>query len=357
MKKIKYFAMTLAACMAFASCSTDIDQPRLAPVEGDNYPAPTLAACADLIVNNDNSSEQVSFVCSEVDFGLSLAVNYQLYLEKAGQSVQIAASSTPTITVTKSDINGTLINVFGAEPDAQFGIGAYVVAYAGESNIHTEKSNTVQFNVQTYRAALRKYYLVGAFNGWSEKTAPSMWETAGGSNTYAGMYHMFEADYAPGESPFQLLPTLGTWDGQLGFAAFSSMSSNLFSNGNDLSIAAGIYQITANVAALSIDAVAVNDFYVAGSWNGWGNSTKLIYDPAANVWKSEIPVPAGSEFKVVYEAPSQTWLGDTGKTAENMPEGCTDAIELGDGGNFTSPAADKYVVVYTDRTPYVIAYE
>ena len=358
MKAMKYLATALAACMAFASCSTDVEQPRLAPADGDNYPAPTLAGTGDILVNSDNSSENVSFVCSQVDFGLAVPVQYKLYLESGSESVHVATSYAPTITLTKSDINGTVMNSFGAAANTRVQVGAYVIAYAGESDIRTEKSNTVQFSVTTFRAALRQYYLCGVYNGWDAGSAPGMYETAGGSNTYAGMFNLTEdVEWNPGLSGFKVLP-VRAWEGDLGYDAFTSRSANITSSSDgNLMVPAGIWQITANIGAMAIDAVAVKDFYVAGSWNGWGNSTKLVYDPATNVWRSEIPIPAGSEFKVVYEAPSQTWLGDTGNVAENMPAGCTDAVELGDGGNFTAPAADKFVVVYADRTPYVMVYE
>lgn len=360
MKKIKYLALTIAACMAFAACSTDIERPRLAPTEGENYPAPTLADFADIIVNSDNNTENISFICTPVDFGQPLSVRYQLYLTKADNAVHVATSYAPTITLTKADINGTLINSFGADANSNVSVGAYVIAYAGESNIHTDPSNTVQFNVFTYRAALRKYYLVGIFNGWEPSTAPTLWETAGGSNLFAGMYNLTEdAKETPGLSGFKLLVNQA-WDGnEMGFDAFASKGANITaSNDGNLVLPAGMWQISANLGAMSIDATEVKAIYVTGGFCDWvkDGAIPLVYDPAANVWKSETPIPAGSEFKVVYEAPGQIWLGNTGKTADNMPEGRTAAVELGDGQNF-SDSGGKYVVVYADRTPYLLDFE
>ena len=359
MKKIQYMALAVAACFGLASCATDIETPQLAAPEGENYAAPTLAACADILVNSDNSSENVSFVCSPVDFGISVPVRYNLYFENGATELHVGTSYSPTITLTKAEINGFALNQFGAQPNSTVRIGAYVVAYAGESEICTNRSNSVSFGVTTFRAALRQYYICGVYNGWDAGAAPAIWETGGGTNIFAGMYQLTEdAANTPGFSGFKVLP-VRAWNGDMGYDAFSSRSANITSsNDGNLMVPAGIWQLTVNIGAMSIDAVSISKFYVAGGWNGWGDSTPLVYDPSTNTWRSPIPLPAGDEFKVVYESNgSQTWLGDTKTLADNMPEGRTEAWEIGDGGNITAPAGDKYLVVYTDRTPYVIAYE
>lgn len=363
MKYIKYLATMFAAALAFASCSTDVEKPQLAAPAGDNYPAPVLENFADIIVNSDNSTENVSFVCNKVDFGLSLPVRYQLYLTKDGQEVHVATAYTNVITLIKSDINGTAMNSFGASANTEVELGAYVIAYAGESQIRTEKSNTVTFNVTTYRAALRTWFVCGVYNGWDAGSAPTIWETTGGSNIYAGMYHLTEdAENTPGYSGFKVLPDRA-WGGDLGYDAFPSHSANIeSSNDGNLLLPAGIWRLSVNIGASSIDAVKVGRFYLAGSWSsdGWSSDfIELVYDPSTNVWTSAAPLSGDTDFKVCYtdESGNITWLGDTGTTADNMPEGRTDAIELGEGNNLKAPAGSHYVVVYTDRTPYLVAYE
>lgn len=205
------------------------------------------------------------------------------------------------------------------------------------------------------------YYVVGVFNGWNEKTAPAIWETAIGSNVYEGIYDMTEdKQYNPGLSPFQILPALGTWEGQKGYSAFSALGENLSDSSGNIGVEAGICKLTMDLSSNSLTATEVS-MILRGGWDtNWNEFIYLKYDPAANVWTSERPIAAGTEFKLCLD---ETWtLSYAGGTelAENMPEGETSAYELSStaSGNLVVPgtSGSYYVRIYADRTPMLVAY-
>ena len=164
MKYMKYLATLAMAAFTFASCETDVERVQLLPA--DKVEAPTLDAQGDIIINGDNvDKEAVTFTCSAVDFGQPVAVSYKLYFEKDGTEAFIAESNYPAITVEKSDLNGKVVNNLGVEANTTASINAYIIAFAGESEFSTQKSNIITFTIQTFKAAMRKYHLCGVFNG------------------------------------------------------------------------------------------------------------------------------------------------------------------------------------------------
>lgn len=144
MKYMKYLATLAMAAFTFASCETDVEQVQLAPET--EFVAPVLNEQGDIIVNADNVDvEAVTFTCSEADFGQAVAISYKLYFEKDGTEVFVAESNYPAITVEKADLNGKVVNNLGVAANETATINAYIIAFAGQSDLCTEKSNVISF--------------------------------------------------------------------------------------------------------------------------------------------------------------------------------------------------------------------
>lgn len=360
MKHIKYLMMAVAA-LTFASCETDVEQPQLSPES--EFVAPVLNPQSDVVINAGNSkSETVTFTCSDADFGLNVAVRYELYAVLGDKEARLVTSYYPTMSILKNDLNGVVINSLGVAPNESAEIGAYVVAYAGDSQtVRTEKSNTVTFSVSTFKAAMRCYFLVGALNNWSEKTAMTIWETAGGSNIYEGIYDFIEPSYEADGSDFQFLPTLGTWDGQLGYAAFSAFGDGFSEREGNIMLPVGIHKITADMNTMSLDAKTYSQIDIMGSFDGWAEPLVMTYDPAENVWRTPAPISGGDEFKIRFNDSWDINYGDGTEAAERMeldPEGFEAYQLVQGGGNIKVPGSGSYIVkLHADRTPFAVSYE
>ena len=358
-----------AAAMVSVGCSTDVEHLQID--DASSVKAPVLADMSDIAVNGYTSAETVIFNCTPVSFGQSIAVKYEIWLTNALAAddenyleARLATAYTPQLSVQKSDINGLAINKLGIVANGTGEIGAYAVAYAGESSIASPKSNFITFGITTFKAPLRLIYLTGGINGWAASPyspnddgyyALSMWETGSGTNVFEAYF------YFATEGDFKILGSDQGWDGpNYSYESFSKVSENISDDAADnhnLRIGAGIYQITVNMSDMSVVATSVSKIGIVGDWS-WDDDIELVYDAHENVWKSESAVDS-REFKIRLNSAWDINYGGGATDAENMPEGEAAAYELVSGGdNIKSmPAGKHYVKLYADRTPWVIAYE
>ena len=228
MKFFKYIILSAAVAM-FASCETDLDTVQINNPE--EFVAPEIKGeYGDITVTAANAkTESVEFAWSAADFGLPTEVIYSVYLSYGDKSALLEQKKETKAAFTYEDINSIALSGLGIAPNATGNVSAYVTAkMAGTNNyepIVSAKSNS--FNVTTYEVPVKAMYLVGEINGWKEAEglALEIWETKGGSNTYEGIYNFVNKDNANDtECGFQILPTAGTWNGQMGYDYFETRS-------------------------------------------------------------------------------------------------------------------------------------
>lgn len=355
MKFIKYLSLFVAAAVACVSCETGIEEPKLNPAE--EFEALLLGQQSDIVINGDNiKKESVSFVFTAADFGQPVQIKYRLYFATDVAETLAAESNRTTITLDKQTLNGLIVNQLGVEANSTAQINAYVVAYAGESDLCTPQSNVISFNVTTFKAALRCYYVVGHFNGWNADLAPEIWEDAAGSNVYVGMYNFIEdATNTPGKSGFKLLSTRGDWNTQSNYDDFKN-DGNFEREEKDanLLLNAGIWQITVDLVNKTIAAKSYSQVDIMGSFDGWANPVLMNYDPATNCWTSASTVSGGDEYKIRMNGGWNESYGGGVTASESIPTGFV--IEGGD--NIVVPGSGKfYVELHADRTPWVVTYK
>ncbi len=355
MKSIKYLMTIVAAASMLVACETDVDQPKLGAE--DTFVAPVLNEQADVIVNGDNVKvESVTFTCTAADFGLNIPVRYQLHLVNGTTDVLAVTSYYPSITMLKSDINGFVVNQLGVAANETARIGAYVVAFAGESETCTPKSNMIYFNVQTFKAALRNYYICGEFVGnWDINSAVEIWETAGGSNVYEGLYQFSDtSDPADGESGFKVMPNRA-WDGgEKGFDAFTNDGKFTSSSDGNLQLPVGIWQVTVDLGKMTIAAKQYTQVDIMGSFDGWASPMLMNYDYVSNCWVSASTVNGGDEYKIRMNNSWDVSFGGGVNASESLPDG----FEIEGGDNIKVPGSGSfYVELHADRTPWVVTYK
>lgn len=369
MKYIKYLSLMVAAMLTFASCETDIERPSILPI--DEVVAPVLNEMSDVAINANNGDELVTFISSKVDFGQNIVPQYLLYLTYGDVVANVTSSTKNMITVTKKDLNSWIVNSLGVEANEVVEIGAYIVAQAGNAEVFTAPSNTVNFTVSTFKAAFGKIHIVGVFNNWTNAAGmPCIWETAGGSKIYSGMFNMTENANANGLSGFKFVIKAGDWDNanQYNWDSFSSMSECVVNENTDgnLEVPVGYYKITVDANKMSLETIKVSHCVIRGSWDAsWNVPIAMVYDASTNIWKSETAIDGGSEFKLCLDMDWKESYGvDDGGAAEiydetdNLP---AENIALGDGdgdANITVPGTGKfYVCLHANRTPWALSFQ
>lgn len=353
MKLIKNIMLLMAVAL-FAACETDIDTPQIN--SSDKFVAPVIGKCSDVIVNADNSKDEtVIFTWKPADFGLPVQVLYSVYLTSGDKSGLVGTSSSTSFAIAKGDLNGVVINSLGVAPNETAEVQAYVTARFFGTNeyeeVSSEYSNT--FSVTTYAAPLKNLYVVGVLNGWKEGEAVEIWETAGGSNVYEGLYD-FVQDGETKLSGFKIISQRSWSEGNWGYDAFTVGDHFTSSSDGNLVLPAGFWQISVNRTAMSIDAKSVSAVDIVGSFDGWAAPKLLTYDSVQNVWLSEaVTFDAGGEFLVRLNSSYDNKYGASGNTSIAIPGG----IELvtNGGDNIKVAEAGTYVIkLHANRTPYVV---
>lgn len=362
MKLFKNIILFTAAVL-FAACQTDVETPQL--YNPENFVAPVLSECGDIIVNADNSnSENVIFSWTAADFGQPVQILYSVYLTLDGKEGLIGTSNSTSFAISKGDINGIVINSLGTVANEKAeGITAYVTAQvANTSNyapIKSEPSNA--FSVQTYAAPLKWLYLCGEFNGWKETSAPIFWETNGGTNTYTCMIDFSESSDQK-NSFFKVLPEQ-SWSTSYGKDALKASWTIADNADGNLSMPitdATIHEITVNMIVMTIDQKAIGkSLGLSGTFNDWGKNAPdaaFTYDALNSIWKTDVvALEAGQEIKVRADGAWTTNWGTSGKNSTAVPGG----IELAAGGdNLTVPESGNFIVVlHANRTPFVLEFQ
>lgn len=354
-----------AAMLCFCACEIDIDKVQVAPAS--SYTAPVLVDVADVIVDNTNSTEDVTFVWSEASFGTPTQIQYSLYFQKDDKTALAGNSFSNSLTMTKADINGLLVNSLGVKANDAADITAYVEAGIADTAVEPlRSSNTVAFNVQTFKASLRSLFICGQFqNGWDVANAPEFWETGGGTNVYKILIdYLAGGTIVPGEDQGFKILTQRAWAGDYWGYSGLTPSWSVPENGDENfqfgSDAQNIYHLTVNLGSKTISAEGIDALSLIGAFDesaGWANDVDLVYDCVENVWTAGPVTFSGgeTEFLIRFNHAWDRKLGSATKASDDV-EGGFELVEGGD--NMKVPGDGTYLMkIHGNRTPFVIVME
>ena len=129
-------------------------------------------------------------------------------------------------------------------------------------------------NMMNYTYKLEKFdfaqfvYFIGATDGWSESVQKL--ESPNLDGNYSG--YVYLADPKGWGLDFKLQRTAGSWDNEINYETFSSVTGDL-SRGDGPNIhgtaGEGIYYLTLNLATGTMNGVKINNMNLVGDFNGW----------------------------------------------------------------------------------------
>lgn len=172
---------------------------------------------------------------------------------------------------------------------------------------------------------------------------------------------MNKDDASDTDCGFQILPTAGSWDGQMGYGSFDTHSDVIKGEQTnpkgDMTVSIGIYKITANIPAKLIEMTKLESISITGVFNSWGNGgddRAMTYNVSENVWESAPAVfGAGEEFLIRLNKNFDLKYGSSAKNSTAIAGGI-ELVESG-GNNIAVPSAGTYVVKFhANRTPCVV---
>lgn len=308
--------------------------------------APVLSYTGgDVVVTADNQNETVTFTWTPADFGVATSIQYLLYIKVGGGSPVLLKSTTgKSVEVPRSDLSIAVLRAGGmaGEPSD---VAACVSAEIG-SNYYTTLSQDVTFKVTPFEVVPAPLFLVGS--ALVSEGDSRWWNNANYTFIMFRDENLSEDEVmvtkflAGGE--FQLLPNLGSWDGQIGGASGKLDKENHPNISLDGS--SGYLTLTANTGNLTY---AITPYDATGKTVytavalGSTPLTKTTYDE--HMWTAEdVKLTAGASE---YFTADGTQFGAAG-----FPYGKATA-----GGDAIRVKAGNYFVKFSDLTGHYVFYE
>jgi len=348
----------IMSVFALSACDIDVNETQLS--SSDNLVAPVLASMSDVIIDqNTDAVEDVSFTWGKPDFGASVQIEYNLMVSIDETSALLGQSFTNSYTMSKDDFNGVIVNQLGVKANSSAEVKAYVTASVYGTEFDTLTSNTIEFNVSTYKAQLKPLYMTGAYASWDAATANEFWETTGGSNIYENLIDV----NVTGEvlSFFKILTAQNWSDANYGNDALTPDWELPGDDGNNLSVdteSGSIAEFTVNLTDMTIDRTMYSAMGIIGAFTydgtdrNWDYDLAFTYDLSNNCWKTEVATFAeDAEFKIRMNNEWDISYGAPINGSDDIEGG----YELTGADNIAiAEAGDYSFTLYTNRTPWVL---
>jgi starch-binding outer membrane protein SusE/F len=332
MKKISIILL-IAGLFALISCQKQEKGPVISaePVA----PAVSLpAAGSSLIMIKPNADNKVAFAWSAADYGMPLGVLYTIQICKAGTNfagavVNVGSVNALVDTLKVSEFNSKLV-ALEANMEVSNSIDMRVICTVPSSNADTVFSPKININITPYTAK-DFIYLVGAFNGWNNTTAPAM------NRNMPGLKYEFYINFTAGNLEYKILPTQGSWNGDIGDD--KTGTGHLMSDGeNNMWVpAAGYYRVNVDLTNMSWSTTAATSWGIIGGFagNSWGSDVAtLTYNTGTGKWEGTFTTTASVDWKFRANAAWSLNYGDNGANG-TLEEG---------GSNITTSDAGTYAV-------------
>ena len=352
MKTLRYLAV-LAASALMAACTLDIERPRVADAE--DFVSPVLSAVADIVSDaNTSNVEQVVFTWSSADFGASTQVQYSVYAKKDEATALIGQSYSNSLSISKGDLVGVVVNDLGGSKNEDVLIDAYVEAIIN-GTVGTEKllSNNISFSVYTYLPAKKNIWLPGKYQGWNQ-LGTMIWEYAAGTSQYKFLVDVSNTEETP--YYFKVVDEGKNWVGMNdGYKPVDWEVADPENGDGNFSVTEDepILWLTIDTKKKEVYKEVVSKVGMIGEFNGWADDTAFTYNATDNVWESPVISFNGSGWLVRLNGSWDDKYGSPVPSSE--VEG---GYELTQGGSdIPSPEPGDYVVrLHTNRIPLVIEY-
>jgi hypothetical protein len=331
MKKISILLILIAGLFTTYSCSelekVSVSSNPVVPV----ITAPTSGS--SLVMTKPEADEEIGLKWEAADYGLPLGVLYTVQIDKAGNEfaspVNVTSVYDLTDTLTYSEFNSKMV-ALEATMEAVNAIEMRVQCTVPNTGADTLFSDFITMSVTPYTAK-DFIYLVGAFNGWNAGAAVPM------NRNLSGLKYELYVNFTAGNTQFKILPTQGTWNGDIGDDPANP--GKLIANGeqNMWVWPEGFYRVNVDLSAMTWSTLATT-WGVIGGFNGWSGDVPMTYDAGYNGGKGAFLATfditnAPTDFKFRANGGWSLNFGDNGADG-SLDEGGSN-IAVSTNGNYT----------------------
>jgi starch-binding outer membrane protein SusE/F len=348
MKKISILLILIAGLFTIYSC-TELEKVSVS----SNPVVPVISAPtsgSSLVMTKPEADEEIGFKWSAADYGLPLGVLYTVQIDKAGNEfaspVTVTSVYDLTDTLKYSEFNSKMV-ALEAIMETVNAIEMRIRCIVPNSSADTLYSESIPMNVTPYTAK-DNIYLVGAFQGWHEASAVPM------NRSLSGLKYELYVNFTTGNTQLKILPTLGTWAGDIGDDPANA--GHLIADGewNMWVFPEGYYRVSVDLAAMTWSTLATTWGIIGGfgaDGNNWASDyATMIYNTGSGVWEATFTISAACEFKFRANAGWSLNFGDNGADGK-LDEGGSN-IALSSSGNYTvtlnlNPTGNPQAYTYT----------
>ncbi|MCO4294387.1 SusE domain-containing protein [Solitalea sp. MAHUQ-68] len=346
-KKILLFGSVFT--LMLTSCKKDEDM----VIATDGTPSVLTASKQAVILLEDKASDDaITFSWTRADYGYSAPVSYVLQVDKKGNNFAAPAiyplnaegnGSSIVQTLTVAQFN-TLLTDLKLAPFEVSEVECRISSSITDK-VDPIYSGNVSMAVTTYAGKPKEMYLVGGSTtiGWNEGAAMAF------TSLGDGKFESYQYLTVAGDG-FKLLPTKGSWSGDLGMKGGSP--GVLISDGEqNIPVPAnGYYRIGLNMPTLKggTYTLASSSWGVIGDATpgGWDTDTNMTYDPVAKTWSVTMNLVGGKSFKFRLNDEWTVNLGDDGANGSLEPGGANIAVATSGSYSLVLDAVGKsYTIV------------
>lgn len=346
MKKIQLL-FALLAVGTMLSCGED--EPKKTIEEGEKV-APALTAPSDglsVVITEENLADDFTVSWSEADYGVEVAISYNVQIDLDGNEFAGAASlgtgTQTSLTVTNQSLNDLLVNDLGQAANGAVSIEVRVVASAG-TGLEAQASEAVSLTVTPFEApeepTFANIWVAGGFQGWDMNNFVSLT-----SWTDNGVYEGYL--YLPaGQLEFKLYQNQNDW-GPDSWGTDNDGSGTIYVANeaccNFVATAAGMYWVEVDIPNLTYKLEPMNWGVVGDATpTDWASDTDMVYNAEIQAMEVTLDLTSTGAFK--FRA-NDDWLqafgvdGDGNLTyTDHLTNGHTDGISdltVAEDGNYT----------------------
>lgn len=337
MRKLLNIAVIALAGAFFASCEQEHIDAQYLP---ENVEPAVLGNIVGGVLAADGDALTINY--TQASYGVNVAIQYLLYVDKAGNDMAAAQKVSATIangviTVSAKDMNTALLNA-GADSDVAFDAEFVLTSsLINDRNVvfaeSLAKSNVVKATFTPYNTEIlpvdlyEHVWIIGNYCGWDHGATQFLFDYKSTGTTYSGVID-FGTQAADG---FKITGIAG-WDdscnwGTDGNAAAPEAEASeitLISSGGSGNISAyskRFYFFSFNTSTLVLSmGWGADQISIIGLNGDWETDIVMDYNPLHTRFYADISAPADTEMKFRADGGwDLNWGVDCAKGGGNIP--------------------------------------
>lgn len=346
MKKLKlFFLMACVGLVTMYSCAED--EPKTV-IDEEELVAPELTSPADgfsKVITEEDTDVEFTVQWSEADYGVDLAVNYNVEVVVTGDDFASASSLGSTteasLSITYGELNSLLITEMEQAANEAVSLDLRVVSSA--SGQMEQMSAPITISITTFeddgpapQPEYPKLWVAGDFQGWDIANPDSIV-----SKEDNGIYEGYLYLPAGGTNEFKLYAQPAWEPDSYGTLEDSVVTKANYAGANFIAPSDGYYLFSVNMNDSTFFMMDTNWGLIGDATPGaWESSTEMAFDEATETWSVTTDLTVGAlKFRA-----NNAWTLDFGIDAEgeliyaNHPAiGYVDrtAVTIAEAGNYT----------------------